>query len=153
MWWHGCAGLTERSERGSLSAVATHDVFVLFIAGVALTTPDAAADQKSRAGWTFASSAIAPKAKQGTVAFSRNARTPNAITQANSDGNAASQTQNQIHPGIWIEFSVGSPRINPPASKAQHPPAKHGKRFRDFDDNMRTPIRTEIVAKIVVILI
>ena len=27
MWWHGGAGLTERSERGSLSAVATHDVF------------------------------------------------------------------------------------------------------------------------------
>ena len=30
MWWHGGAGLTERSERGSLSAVATHDVFCLF---------------------------------------------------------------------------------------------------------------------------
>ena len=29
MWWHGGAGLTERSERGSLSAVATHDVFGL----------------------------------------------------------------------------------------------------------------------------
>ena len=27
MWWHGGAGLTERSERGSLSAVATHVVF------------------------------------------------------------------------------------------------------------------------------
>jgi len=27
MWWHGGAGLTERSERGSLSAVATHDLF------------------------------------------------------------------------------------------------------------------------------
>ena len=27
MWWHGGAGLIERSERGSLSAVATHDVF------------------------------------------------------------------------------------------------------------------------------
>jgi hypothetical protein len=27
MWWHGGEGLTERSERGSLSAVATHDVF------------------------------------------------------------------------------------------------------------------------------
>ncbi len=27
MWWHGGARLTERSERGSLSAVATHDVF------------------------------------------------------------------------------------------------------------------------------
>jgi len=26
-WWHGGAGLTERSERGSLSAVATHDLF------------------------------------------------------------------------------------------------------------------------------
>ena len=25
MWWHGGAGLTERSERGALSAVATHD--------------------------------------------------------------------------------------------------------------------------------
>jgi len=23
-WWHGGAGLTERSEQGSLSAVATH---------------------------------------------------------------------------------------------------------------------------------
>ena len=29
MWWHGGAGLAERSERGSLSAVATHDVFAL----------------------------------------------------------------------------------------------------------------------------
>jgi len=29
MWWHGGAGLTERSERGSLSAVATHDLFCL----------------------------------------------------------------------------------------------------------------------------
>ncbi len=28
MWWHGGEGLTERSERGSLSAVATHDVCV-----------------------------------------------------------------------------------------------------------------------------
>ena len=27
MWWHGGAGLTDRSERRSLSAVATHDVF------------------------------------------------------------------------------------------------------------------------------
>jgi hypothetical protein len=25
MWWHGGAGLTERSERGTLYAVATHD--------------------------------------------------------------------------------------------------------------------------------
>ena len=30
MWWHGGAGLAERSERGSLSAVATHDVFGLW---------------------------------------------------------------------------------------------------------------------------
>jgi hypothetical protein len=29
MWWHGGTGLTERSERGSLSAVATHDVFCI----------------------------------------------------------------------------------------------------------------------------
>ena len=29
MWWHGGAGLTERNERGSLSAVATHYVFAL----------------------------------------------------------------------------------------------------------------------------
>jgi hypothetical protein len=29
MWWHGGAGLTERSERWSLSAVATHDVFAV----------------------------------------------------------------------------------------------------------------------------
>ena len=29
MWWHGGARLIERSERGSLSAVATHDVFGL----------------------------------------------------------------------------------------------------------------------------
>ena len=153
MWWHGGAGLIERSERWSLSAVATHDVFVLFITGVASTTPDAAADQISRAGWIFASTATTPTATQETVAFSRDARTPNAITQANSDGNAASQTQNQIQPSIWIEFRIGSPRIKPPASKAQQPPAKHGKRFRDFDANMRTPIRTEIVAKVVVILI
>jgi hypothetical protein len=37
MWWHGGAGLTERSERGSLSAVATHDMFgfaVEFMEGV-----------------------------------------------------------------------------------------------------------------------
>ena len=27
MWWHGGAGLIERSERENLSAVATHDVF------------------------------------------------------------------------------------------------------------------------------
>ncbi len=27
MWWHGGAGLTERSERGSFFAVFTHDVF------------------------------------------------------------------------------------------------------------------------------
>jgi hypothetical protein len=27
MWWHGGAGLIEQSERGSLSADATHDVF------------------------------------------------------------------------------------------------------------------------------
>lgn len=27
MWWHGAAGLTERSELGRISAVATHDVF------------------------------------------------------------------------------------------------------------------------------
>ena len=27
MWWHGGTGLIERSERRSLSAVATHDVF------------------------------------------------------------------------------------------------------------------------------
>jgi hypothetical protein len=27
MWWHGGTRLKERSERGSLSAVATHDVF------------------------------------------------------------------------------------------------------------------------------
>ena len=31
MWWHGGAGLTERSERESLSAVATHDVFGFFL--------------------------------------------------------------------------------------------------------------------------
>ena len=30
MWWHGGAGLTERSERESLSAVATHDVLAHF---------------------------------------------------------------------------------------------------------------------------
>ena len=153
MWWHDDAGLTERSERESLSAVATHDVFVLFITGVASTTPDAAADQKSRAGWIFASTATTPNATQETVAFSRDARTTNAITQANNDGNAASQTQKPIHPRIWIEFRRGSPRINPPASKAQQPPAKHGKRFRDFDANMRTPIIIEIVANVVVILI
>ena len=29
MWWHGGVGITERSERGSLSAVATHDVFAV----------------------------------------------------------------------------------------------------------------------------
>jgi hypothetical protein len=29
MWWHGGAGLTERSERGTLSAVATHDLFCI----------------------------------------------------------------------------------------------------------------------------
>jgi len=28
MWWHGGAGLIERSERGSLSAVATHGLCV-----------------------------------------------------------------------------------------------------------------------------
>jgi len=36
-WWHGGAGLTERSERGSLSAVATHVLlgfFVLVMANV-----------------------------------------------------------------------------------------------------------------------
>jgi len=27
MWWHGDARLIERSERESLPAVATHDVF------------------------------------------------------------------------------------------------------------------------------
>ena len=27
MWWHGGAGLIERSERGTLYAVATHDLF------------------------------------------------------------------------------------------------------------------------------
>jgi len=123
------------------------------MSGAFSTTPDAAADQKSRAGWIFASTATTPNVTQEAVAFSRDARTPNAITQANNDGNAASQTQNPIHPRIWIEFRRGSPRINPPASKAQHAPAKHGKRFRDFDANMRTPIRTEIVAKVVVILI
>ena len=32
MWWHGGAGLIEQSERGSLSAVATHDMFGLFVA-------------------------------------------------------------------------------------------------------------------------
>ena len=31
MWWHGGAGLTERSERGTLSAVATHALFDFFI--------------------------------------------------------------------------------------------------------------------------
>ena len=31
MWWHGGAGLKERSERGTLSAVATHDVFGVLI--------------------------------------------------------------------------------------------------------------------------
>ena len=31
MWWHGGAGLIERSERGTLSAVATHDLFALGI--------------------------------------------------------------------------------------------------------------------------
>ena len=31
MWWHGGAGLTERSERGTLSAVATHDLLAFFI--------------------------------------------------------------------------------------------------------------------------
>lgn len=31
MWWHGGAGLIERSERGSLSAVATHDVFCKWV--------------------------------------------------------------------------------------------------------------------------
>ena len=30
MWWHGSAGLIERSELESLSAVATHDVFGFF---------------------------------------------------------------------------------------------------------------------------
>lgn len=133
--------------------LVSHELFVFFIKGVASTTPDAAADQKSRAGWIFASNATTPNATQETTAFSRHARTPNAITQANNDGNDAIQTQNQIHPRIWIEFRMGSPRINPPASKEQHPPAKQGKRLRDFDANMRTPIRTEIVAKVVVILI
>jgi len=142
-----------RNQTGSLPAVGCSVLFVLFIMGEASTTPDDAADQKSRAGWIFASTATTPNATHEKVAFSRNARTPNAITQANSDGNAASQTQNQIHPRSWIEFRIGSPRINPPASKAQHPPAKHGKRFRDFDANMRTPIIAEIVAKVVVILI
>lgn len=30
MWWRGGAGLTERSERVMLSAVATHDVFAFW---------------------------------------------------------------------------------------------------------------------------
>lgn len=30
MWWHGGAGPTKLSERGSLSVVATHDVFAAF---------------------------------------------------------------------------------------------------------------------------
>jgi hypothetical protein len=30
MWWHGGARLIERSERGTSSAVATHDVFGWF---------------------------------------------------------------------------------------------------------------------------
>ena len=30
-WWHGGAGLTERSERGTLYAVVTHVLFVFFI--------------------------------------------------------------------------------------------------------------------------
>ena len=28
-WWHGGAGLTERSERGALYAVATHDLLAI----------------------------------------------------------------------------------------------------------------------------
>jgi hypothetical protein len=40
MWWHGGAGLTERSERGSLSAVATHDVFADWIIDWAPTIAD-----------------------------------------------------------------------------------------------------------------
>jgi len=31
MWWHGGAGLLERSERGTLYAVATHDLFAFGI--------------------------------------------------------------------------------------------------------------------------
>ena len=31
MWWHGGAGLIERSEQGSLPAVATHDVFCFLV--------------------------------------------------------------------------------------------------------------------------
>jgi hypothetical protein len=31
MWWHGGARLIERSERESLSAVATYDVFGEFV--------------------------------------------------------------------------------------------------------------------------
>jgi hypothetical protein len=38
MWWHGGAGLTERSELAGLSAVATHDVFGVFSLLLLLTS-------------------------------------------------------------------------------------------------------------------
>lgn len=40
MWWHGGTGLIEQSERGSLSAVATHDVFCVLIRSQLNRDPD-----------------------------------------------------------------------------------------------------------------
>jgi hypothetical protein len=39
MWWHGGARLIERSEQGSLSAVATHDVFGVSFEFMSFETP------------------------------------------------------------------------------------------------------------------
>jgi len=67
MWWHGGAGLTERSERGSLSAVATHDVFALACSMDAVMAKDSPRGNdlsKSKDGMLCRKPTLAPPDRQ-----------------------------------------------------------------------------------------
>lgn len=150
MWWHGGAGLTERSERESLSAVATHDLFALEFSS-ASTMPNAAPSINEIVGAMLERTATAPKTVDASNRLSRAERTTREITQATKIGRAAIQRQNQIHPTGCIAFNKGSANEKPPATTAATPPTKHGTLTRDFETIMRVPAMIERDAKSVII--
>jgi hypothetical protein len=84
MWWRGGAGLIERSERGSLSAFATHDVFGFLVLFVILLF-------------------IWPEMIQVLCM-----RTPNVLTQINEVAGTAPKRVSSTRRALWksLEFWV-----------------------------------------------